>query len=557
MKKPKETDTEPNLKWICAQSRSVWFGLSLLAAVGVATACINMCMTRVMQQFVDIAAGDSNMPLLNNAVMSVLILAAEGILALCLSVSYRRSVNITSKKLRMDMVQKVYRSSLLEVQRHTSAEYMTNLTADVEKVSACLPDLIRDTVGNALSALLGVAYLFWINWKLALVLLVSIPLLILCVMVFSPIVQKASQADTENEERIRVYLQDVVEKLAIFKTYAMGGKIDEKLAGLLNRKVKSSQKLGAAEGGSAFLNTVMGSVMFLIALGGGALLVSRGEMKVGGMIAVVQLTNYIVWPFTAVGDIISEANQAIVAARRLGRVYGLGQEERFLPARHAEAAVDEVRMEGLSFGYSDDPVIRDVTQSIGKGMTAVIGESGCGKSTLLKVLAGLYPPEGGRLELHTREDGTLTDVRAHIGFVPADNLVFSDTIQANICMAAEVDSEKLERCASQANIGGYISTLPERYGTVVNDGRLSLSSGQAQRIAIARALYQGADVLLFDEPTANLDAESIEIFLKTLRQLADDHICIVVTHDPRVTGCCQRVMELKGGRLSCAADGMA
>lgn len=556
MKKPKETSTEPNLKWICAQSRSVWFGLFLLAAVGVATACINMCMTRVLQQFVDIAAGDSNMPLLNNAVMAVLILAAEGILALCLSVSYRRSVNITAKKLRMDMAQKVYRGSLLEVQRHTSGEYMTNLTADVEKVSACLPNLIRDTVGNALSALLGVAYLFWINWKLALVLLVSIPLLILCVMVFSPIVQKASQADTENEEGIRVYLQDVVEKLAIFKTCAMGDKINEKLAGLLNRKVRSSQKLGAAEGGSAFLNTVMGSVMFLIALGGGALLVSRGEMKVGGMIAVVQLTNYVVWPFTALGNIISEANQAIVAARRLGRVYGLGQEERPLPARHTDAAVDEVRMEGLSFGYGDDLVIRDATQSIGKGMTAIIGESGCGKSTLLKVLAGLYPPEGGRLELHTREDGTLTDVRSHIGFVPADNLVFNDTIQANICMAAQVDLEKLERCTSQANIGGYISTLPERYSTVVNDGRLSLSSGQAQRIAIARALYQGADVLLFDEPTANLDAESIAIFLQTLRQLADDHICIVVTHDPRVTGCCQRVMELKEGMLSCAADGM-
>lgn len=551
-KNEKNNSTEPNFKWICVQSRGVWFCLVLLAAVGIAAACVNMCMTYVLQQFVDISSGDTDMSLLHNAVRAILILALEGVLAMCLSVSYRMSINITAKKLRLDMTRHIYCSSLLNVQRHTSGEYLTNLTVDVEKVSSCLPDLLRNTVGNALSAILGVAYLFWINWKLALALLVSIPLLILCVMVFSPVIQKASQTDTENEEKIRVYLQDVAEKLAIFKTCGMEGKITEKLTDLLNRKVKSSQKLGAAEGGSAFLNSIMGSAMFLIALGGGALLVTRGEMNVGGMIAVVQLTNYVVWPFTAVGEIISEANQAIVSARRLGRVYGLAQDDNLPPAGHADVMIDALRIEELSFGYTGDPVIHDATQHIGKGMTAVIGESGCGKSTFLKVLAGLYPPDEGKIVLYTHESEILTDVRTYIGFVPADNLVFHDTIRSNICMAAAVDQEKLEHCASRANISDYISSLPEQYETVINDGNLSLSSGQAQRIAIARILYQDADILLFDEPTANLDAESIEIFLQTLKHIAEDRICIVVTHDMRITQCCQEVLELRDGRLSAA-----
>lgn len=549
MKKSENGSVKPGFKWICAQSYSVWFFLLILAVVGIATACVNMGMTFVLQRFVDIASGDADISLLHNTVSAVLILMLEGLLAMSLSVSYRTAINITAKRLRLDMARRFYCSNLLNVQRHTSGEYMTNLTADVEKVSACLPNVIRNTVGNALSAILAVAYLFWINWKLALALLVSIPLLIVCVMIFSPIVQKASQIDVGNEERIRVYLQDIVEKLSIFKTCAMGDKINEKLTGLLNSKVKSAQKLGAAEGGSAFLNSIMGSAMFLIALGGGALLVTMGEMHVGGMIAVIQLTNYIVWPFTAVGNIISEANQAIIAARRLDRVYDLPQEEKLPASDHMDAVIDEVRIDGLFFGYDDIHVIHNATQCIGKGMTAITGESGCGKSTLLKVLAGLYPPDKGQLMLRTSENQIITDVRAYIGFVPADNLLFSDSIQSNICMAAGVEPKKLEHCASLANINSYISSLPDKYETVIGDGRLSLSSGQAQRIAIARALYQDANVLLFDEPTANLDVESVEIFLQTLEQLAGDHICLVVTHDPRVIQCCQTVMELKEGQL--------
>lgn len=549
MKRHEKNCSKPDFKWICAQSHSVWVYLLILAVVGIATACVNMWMTLVLQRFVDIASGDTDISFLYNAISAVLILMMEGLLAMSLSVSYRTAINITAKKLRLDMTQRFYCSNLLSVQRHTSGEYMTNLSADVEKVSTCLPNVIRDTVGNALSAVLAVAYLFWVNWKLALALLISIPLLIVCVMIFSPIVQKASKTDTVNEEKVRVYLQDVVEKLSIFKTCAMGDKISERLTFLLNNKVKSAQKLGAAEGGSAFLNSIMGSAMFLIALGGGALLVTRGEMQVGGMIAVIQLTNYIVWPFTAIGDIISEANQAIIAAQRLDRVYALPQEEKCFPADRINAVVNEVRIVGLSFGYEDIPIIRNVTQCVGKGMTAVIGESGCGKSTLLKLLAGLYPPDEGQVAMHTTGNSMLTDVRGHIGFVPADNLLFCDTIRSNICMAAAVEFEKLEDCASRANINGYISSLPDKYETVVGDGRLSLSSGQAQRIAIARVLYQDADVLLFDEPTANLDTESIEIFLKTLEKIAYDHICVVVTHDPRVIQCCQTVIELKEGKL--------
>lgn len=541
--------------WICRQSRPVWGWLLLVALAGIGTACVNMIMTYVLQCFVDIATGESELSLPHNAIRAVLVLFVEGALGLAMSVAYRSAANVTAKRLRMDCARQFYGGSLLHVQRHTVSEYMTNLTVDTDKVACCLPDLVRGTVGNALSAALATVYLFSIHWKLAIALLVGIPLLIACVAVFSPVLQRTSQADAAGEEAVRGYLQDVLEKLPIFKTCAMGEKMEEKADRLLTNKVKSARRLGAAEGGSAFLNSVMGSVMFLVALGGGALLVTKGEMHLSGMIAVIQLTNYIVWPFTAVGGILSNVNQAIIAARRMRRIYELPQRPPHPRAVAGARRSCGVQLQAVSFGYDEAAIVNDANATfLGGQITGLVGESGCGKSTLLKLLAGLYCPTAGQLRPLAADGAPLPQATPSVAYVPADEPVFCDTIRANICMAAGSDDEKLRRCAAMAHIDSYIDTLPQGYDTMLCDGSLTLSSGQAQRVAIARALYQQADWLLFDEPTANLDAESIDIFLQTLAQLAPDHLCVVVTHDPRVIACCQQVWTMNQGRLTRTAS---
>ena len=170
-----------------------------------------------------------------------------------------------------------------------------------------------------------------------------------------------------------------------------------------------------------------------------------------------------------------------------------------------------------------------------------MGESGGGKSAFLKVASGLYLPGEREVSVVLADGSVRDDVRPYVGLVPAADLIFRDTIEANICMAMEPDRERLEQCAAMANIDRYIGEQEQRYGTVIGDGSQPLSSGQEQRIGIARALYQRAGILLFDEPTANRDAESIDIFLETLDKIAADRICVVVTHDPRVMERCSRV----------------
>ena len=535
-----------NFGWIYAQTRGNRRYLVCLVLAGIALAAVNIGIASVLKGFVDIATGDSGMTLGENVAAAFLILVTEGILSMVTSVSYQISCNRIGQKLRLELSARLYRSHLLEMQNYHVGEYMTNLTADVEKVSGCIPTIAKNAVGNGLTAVLAVLYLFWLNWKLALLLLICIPLLILCIAVFSPIVQKASRRDKENEEKIRVYFQDVLEKIALYKINLMGKKFEERARGMLGAKVQSARRLGAAEGGSAFLNNVMGMSMFLISMGGGAYFVMRGELVVGAMIAVIQLTNYIVWPFTAIGDIISNVNQSIVSAERLDRIYSLPEE----PAQSGtgeqiSASRQEVsclRIRGITFRYGEHCILKDVNADFGRnGIIGIVGESGGGKSTFLRIASGLYRPEEGEVSVVLADGSIRNNVRPYVGLVPAADLIFRDTIEANICMAMEPDRERLEQCAAMANIDRYIGEQEQRYDTVIGDGSRPLSSGQEQRIGIARALYQRAGILLFDEPTANLDAESIDIFLDTLDKAAADRICVVVTHDPRVMERCSRV----------------
>ncbi len=546
----KESKKQYGLGWIYGQTKGNRRYLLLLALAGIATAAVNMGIASVLKRFVDIAIGDSQMRLLQNFAAAIFVLILAGALFLTNAVCSRVSCARITGKIRLELTGKLYRSSLLEMQEHHVGEYMTNLTEDVEKVGGCFPGLIRGAVGNALSSVFAIFFLFYLNWKLALLLLVCIPLLIFCIAVFSPIVQRASLREKRNEERVRVCFQDALEKIALFKINFMGQKLEEKASKLLGDKVDSARMLGMAEGGSEFLNNAMGSVMFLIAMGGGAYFVMRGEMVVGAMIAIVQLSNYIIWPFTAIGGIISDVSQAIASAGRLDRIYSLTEEPERMDVPQKRGEVSRVRLENVSFGYRDVRILEGISAEFEKKkIVGIVGESGGGKSTLLKVISGLYRPEEGSIEVSFADGSVGADIRSCVGLVPPADLVFGDTIENNICMAMEPDQERLARCAAMANIDRYIDSLEQRYQAEIGNGKKELSSGQEQRIGIARALYQGAEVLLFDEPTANLDAESIDVFLDTLEKIAPEKICIVVTHDPRVMERCDTVIEVKGGNF--------
>jgi len=444
---------------------------------------------------------------------------------------------------------------MADISKEHTGELQTKLTVDTQAVSECFPNIIRNMVGGAASALIATIAIFFLNWKMALILLILTPLLMLVMGIVMPFIQKASTADKENEENNRSVMQENLSRIMLIKTYFLQKKVVAKTGDVYARKLRSGMKLGFWEGLATFSGLLVGMSMFLIAMGFGAYFVLQGETTFGNLVAIVQLLNYIVGPVAKFAETISQVSQASASAARIGSIIDL-------PASTEIPVISSVNATGLvaknvSFTYaaedeSTDAVLENVNASFEKGIvTGLVGKSGSGKSTLLKLLIGLYEPNHGNISLN-HDSGVLTgeQIMTQVAYVPPSDYLFSGTVMDNIIMSEdEPRFEEVEKAANDANILDFIQSLPDGFDTLIGEGGGTVSSGQAQRIAIARAIYKKSPVIVFDEPTANLDGDSIEKFQSTVRQLSKNKICIVVTHDTSTMMACDKVFILEQGSL--------
>lgn len=384
------------------------------------------------------------------------------------------------------------------------------------------------------------------------------PLLMLVTGVFAPCIQQASKNDKENDEINRSIIQENLSRIMLIKTYFMQRKTIERVENTYQNKLKSGMKLGMWEGIATFAGTLSGNVMSMVTLGLGAYFVLKGETTVGSLIMIVQLLNYIVTPLTKFSVAVAGVGQAIASSGRIGMIYELPAEKQIRTAIPVKAT--ELTVKDLYFSYNSENevneqnyLLHNVNMLFSKGeVTGIVGKSGSGKSTLLKLLIGLYTPLKGIIELkHTTGILSGEEIMPQIAYVPPLDYLFSGSVSDNIIMSEQKPRyDDMQAAASKANILSFIQSLPDGFDTYIGENGSTVSSGQAQRIAIARAIYKKAFIVIFDEPTANLDADSIEKFQSMVKRLAKDKICIIVTHDVSTITNCDRVYMLENGGIS-------
>jgi ATP-binding cassette subfamily C protein LapB len=234
------------------------------------------------------------------------------------------------------------------------------------------------------------------------------------------------------------------------------------------------------------------------------------------------------------------------------------------PKDRAEAIIEmprpagRVQLENVRFGYRPDlaPVLNDVTIRFGPGgVHAVVGPNGGGKTTLLKVLQGLYRPASGRVLLDEGDVAQFSraQLARWIGYAPQDCHLLAGSIRDNIArFDPDAGDEDVLSVAEASGTHAFTIDLPDGYDTFVGEGGTRLSTGQRQRIAIARALFGDPPILLLDEPTGNLDGQAEGALIARLQKLAQDHTIVVVTHSPRLLSICDSITVLNRGQISMA-----
>ena len=289
----------------------------------------------------------------------------------------------------------------------------------------------------------------------------------------------------------------------------------------------------------------------------GAIFIIAGELTMGSLIATNMLSGRLLGPLNQLVGTWRIYSSFGKAVERLGEVFG-AESDRMVPEIEIGRPRGEIAMEDVTFAYSEDAanVVDGIKIGIRSGgLHAVVGRNGCGKTTMIKLMQGLYKPKTGRVMLDGADiiQFSRDQLVSWIGYVPQETVLFAGSVRDNIAFGnPTANDDQIISAATAAGVHKFIIDLPDGYGSEIGEAGQRLSGGQRQRIAIARALVSDPVVLLLDEPSSNLDRQAEEELRDTLKELAEEHTVILVSHSPVLLQGCDNLIALDRGKIALA-----
>lgn len=503
---------------------------------------ISIGMGATLNLILDSSMGLNEYSLLGVFLFSLLIFISKPIIEGIFT--YIKSL-ITEKnnhKLKGDLLNHIENVPMEQYSKYHSGEFLTRLNNDTENVSSILSDGVIELIKGILTVIVALIYSFYVSIPMTVALLLFMPLLVIWGKYVMPRLQAIYGKKQEIESNLRIFLQEQVQNIVFIKSFNITKDSLDKFKNINKDKMKIVIKSNifnhiAWGGGNA-----IGSIAFLTSVGIGCYYVSKGEMTVGAVMGFAQVINFIIWPFTEMMGVIANLQSKFSSKKRVEEIFSIKEENieeidtnsQIYKDMHNKNIEKVLKVEDLQFYYDEDNIVLDnlnITFKKGK-LIGIIGESGCGKSTLLKLLLGLYETKKGKISIEFNNYNVFSkDLRKYISYVPQDNFLMSGTIKENLLKGNKnATMEEMIEATKKANIYDVIVDLPNGFDTILGESGSGVSLGQAQRIAIARALIRKNPIIILDEPTASLDLETEKIILETLKELAKEYICILVAH---------------------------
>ncbi len=473
-----------------------------------------------------------------------------------------RSRMLRSIALRIDVevARRVFRKVLslpLRTLESRPTEYWQSLFRDVDAIRNAFSGASLILLIDLPFALLYLAVIFAIATPVAWILLLALP-----VFVFMGWRSSQTLATANAEERRATQSRDtLVAELMAGRATVKALDLDAAVRPLWEERHANTIEESIARGsqGDRFWNTGMSlaSTVTVLLTTVGALAILDQRLTIGALIATNMLGSRIVAPFNQLVAQYRSFAQTRHAVTRLGNLLEEAEEPQqsaVEPGRPKGAIV----LEQVTFRYAQDAsaVIDAIDLRLDPGgLHALIGPNGSGKTTLLKLLQGLYTPTSGRVLIDRADLAQFSrkQLARWFGYVPQDCFLFAGSLRDNISKGCpHASDEAIVSAATRAGLHSYAMELPKGYGTEVGEAGARLSGGFRQRVAIARALVGNPPVLLFDEPSSNLDRQAEEELAASLIELARDHTVVLVTHSPVMLNACHSVVALDRGRVASA-----
>ena len=402
---------------------------------------------------------------------------------------------------------------------------------------------IREAVGgaalNALTDGVIVVMLLGLLWhydvRLAAVATAFVPLLALCMLFHHPVTRRFSRSAMEHAAEHTAHTFEDVSAVETIKAFGIARQRSEMSDAKLLDFVQSGFRLRMVNLSLSSMTGIISSAAGIAVLWYGGFRVMDGVLTVGQLMFFYTLLSYLLQPLMRLSTLNQQWQESLVAVDRLYQILDLPTEPKGEGRARCSGITQGLELMDVDFRYgSRANVLNQVNLSIPAGQTvAIVGESGCGKSTLLKLLMQFYEPTSGKLLIDGMDtrDIDLDSLRSQIGIVSQEPHIFNATIRENIALGTPGASlPQIIRAAQAAGLDSFISSLPNRYNTMIGERGANLSGGQRQRLAIARALLRDPDLLVFDEATSHLDTATEQSIQQNLRSYFKDKTVVLVAH---------------------------
>lgn len=518
----------------------------LNAAVGLVGVGVDLCSVWAVQRAIDIAAG-ARAGSLGWAVGLMALFIACGFALNVSRVWIKNILGIKAQNtMQRQMVDRLLRSEWRGRERYHSGDVINRLEQDVSTVVTFVTETLPGTLSVAAMFIGAFVYLVNMDIVLAVITVGILPLFLLTSRLYISRMRKFTRRVRRSDSRVQSILQETVQHRMLIKTLECGPLMVRRLGAgqaSLRRHVRRRTAF------SVFSNLMLNggfSIGYLVAFSWGAVRLAHGTLTFGGMTAFLQLVFRIQSPARDLARLAPAFVAVFTAAERLMELEEMPSEDsdNGVPM----AAPCGVRLVNVDYAYNDgkEKVIDNLSFDFRPGTcTAILGETGAGKTTIVRLILSLVHPTSGHIEIYNSSLSCEVSpaTRCNFVYVPQGNTLLSGTIRANLQLAAPKASESDMVAALHTACADFVVKLPDGLDTKVSEGGGGLSEGQAQRIAIARALLRGRSVMLFDEATSALDPDTEKQLLHNIL-CSHDKTVIFITHRPAVMEYCDQTLHL-------------
>ncbi len=474
-----------------------------------------------------------------------------------LSSFFMQSIGIrVVRRMRDDLFRSLINQSADYFDRRSTGELMSRLTSDVDRIQDALSGSAKDFIQEAFVLLALIITVFVIDWKLALATMIITPLAVILIAVFSRQLKRIGKQNQIKVANIFSLLHETITGSKIVKAFTMEEfeikKFMEATRNLYRTAIKLAWIGSLSSPFMEFLGGLLGAFILLV----GSQRIAAGHITSGefGTFLFAILSMYM--PIRKISRANNTLQHGVACLERVEEVMLSRPTIVDKPEAPALPPVKgHVVFEDVTFSYdSSRPVLRNISFTVlPTEKIALVGLSGSGKTTIINLLSRFYESTSGRIKIDDRDirDVRLSSLRSQIGLVTQELILFNDTVRNNIAYGlADTPDEEVIRAAKTAEAHGFISALPQGYDTKIGEKGGLLSSGQKQRLSIARALLKDPPILILDEATSALDAESEQQIQIALANVMKDRTTIVIAHRLSTIRNADRIFVIDKGTIA-------